>query len=297
MALDNVRHWQVGDVRITRIVEIASFADDISVLLRDAGPEIFEPYHSWLRPHFVTDDGKMLIQWQAFAVQTPSRTVMIDTCIGNDRQRHFAVFNDLQTAFLDDLVASGITPDEVDTVCCTHMHYDHVGWNTRRVGGQWVPTFPNARYLFDRVEFAELRSLQEVGDWHAMHAPDSIEPIIAAGLHEFIDAPGYQVCEEIHLEHTPGHTAGHCSVYIQSGGERAVITGDILHHPVQIAVPHHVGNFDQDPATAVATRQAFVSRHSSGPTLVIGSHFAGPTAGWIVPDGTTQRFETFEPSD
>jgi len=296
MALENVKHWEVGDVRITRIVEVAAYAADIGMLLKDEGPEIFEPYKDWLKPNFITDDGLMLMQWQAFAVQTPSRTLMIDTCIGNDRKLHFDVFNDMQTSFLEDLQASGIDPLNVDTVCCTHLHYDHVGWNTKLVDGKWVPTFPNARYLFDTTEYQEIRHLEEIGDWHGSHLPDAIDPIMAAGLHEFISAPGYQVCDEICMEHTPGHTAGHCAIYIESKGERAVITGDLLHHPVQFAIPTRHGSFDHDPVTGAQTRQKFVSDNADGAIMVIGSHFSDPTAGWIVPDGAAWRFVTERPT-
>ncbi|ANI80215.1 MBL fold metallo-hydrolase [Sphingobium sp. EP60837] len=296
MALENVKHWEIGDVRITRIVEVAAYAADIGMLLKDAGPEIFEPYLDWLKPNFVTEDGLMLMQWQAFAVQTPSRTLMIDTCIGNDRKLHFDIFNDMQTSFLEDLQASGIDPLKVDTVCCTHLHYDHVGWNTKLVDGAWMPTFPNARYLFDTTEYQEIRHLEEIGDWHGSHLPDAIDPIMAAGLHEFISAPGYQVCDEIRMEHTPGHTAGHCAIHIESRGERAVITGDLLHHPIQFAIPARHGSFDHDPVKGAQTRQKFVSENADGTIMVIGSHFSDPSAGWIIPDGDAWRFVTERPN-
>lgn len=296
MALKDTREWQIGDVRVIRIVEVAAYPADIGMLLSGAGPDIFAPYQDWLKPHFVTDEGQMLMQWQAFAVQTPTRTMMIDTCIGNDRKLYFDIFNDMQTSFLEDLKASGIDPDVVDTVCCTHLHYDHVGWNTRLVDGKWVPTFPNARYLFDVTEYEEIRHLQEIGDWHGNHLPEAIDPIVEAGLHEFISAPGYRVCDEIRMEHTPGHTAGHCAIYIESRGERAVITGDLIHHPIQFAMPDRHGSFDHDPALGAETRRRFVSRNADGAILVIGSHFSDPTAGWIVPDGNGWRFVTERPA-
>ena len=295
MALEDIKHWQIGDVRITRIVEIARFKDNIGMLLKDATPAMLEPYKEWLQPHFMLDDGHILMQWQAFAVQTPTRTLMIDTCIGNDRTRFFDIFSNMQTSFLDDLMAAGIDPQKVDTVCCTHLHYDHVGWNTRLVDGKWVPTFPNAKYLFDHVELEEMRELGEAKDWHAGHLPDAIDPIIAAGLNEMISAPGYRVCDEIWLEHTPGHTKGHCSVHIESKGEHAIITGDLMHHPVQCAIPHHHSNFDHFPEMAVQSRVKFMGDVGDGKILVIGSHFADPTGGWIVRDGDHWRFVVDRP--
>jgi glyoxylase-like metal-dependent hydrolase (beta-lactamase superfamily II) len=172
------------------------------------------------------------------------------------------------------------------------MHYDHVGWNTRLEDGRWIPTFPNATYLIDSTEYAEIRQLQIAGDWHGEHLSDSVDPIVTAGLHRFIDAAGYRVCEEIQLVPTPGHTSGHCSVHIESRSENAIITGDLMHHPVQIALPHWQGNFDHDADMATRTRVSFVSRYSDSRTLVIGSHFAGPTAGWFVPARDHCRFVT-----
>lgn len=295
MSVENIRQWQIGDVRISRIVEVASYPADIGMLLAGAESSILDPHRDWLSPHFITPDGQILMQWQAFAIQTSDRTIMIDTCIGNDRKLHFEVFNDMQTDFLQDLESIGIDTNAVDTVCCTHLHYDHVGWNTRWDGSQFVPTFPNARYLFDRTEYAEMQQLARDGDWHALHVPDAINPIVAAGLHEFISAPGYQICDELWMHHTPGHTAGHCAIQIQSRGERAVITGDLLHHPIQFAIPERHGNFDHDPATAAATRVQFVADHANQPIMVIGSHFNDPTAGWIVPEGAAWRFVTERP--
>jgi glyoxylase-like metal-dependent hydrolase (beta-lactamase superfamily II) len=292
MTAERNLQWNVGDVQIHRIVEVADHADPIGVLLKDATERIFEPFVSWLRPHFITDAHQMLIQWQAFAIRTPRLNLMIDTCIGNDRKRFFQVFTDMHTPFLEDLAACGFAPHDIDLVCCTHLHYDHVGWNTHLQNGQWVPTFANAVYLIDNTEFAEIRELHASGDWHAQHLSDSVDPIVAAGLHKFIDAPGYRVSDEIWLEHTPGHTSGHCAVYIESGGQHAVITGDLMHHPVQVAVPEWRGNFDHDPDTATQTRVKFVSRYSDSRTLIIGSHFAGPTAGWIARAGEHCRFVT-----
>lgn len=297
MARENIRQWTVGDVRITRIVEVARHPAPVGMLLAGEGPELFEPYRDWLHPHFIDDEGNILMQWQAFALQTPTRTMMVDTCIGNDRRTlHFDVFNNLQTEFLADLRHAGIDPDAVDTVACTHLHYDHVGWNTRWDGQHFVPTFPNARYLIDRTDHAEMRALEAEGDWHANHLPEAIDPIIAAGLHDFIDAPDHRICEEMWFEHTPGHTAGHCAIHIASRGERAVITGDLMHHPVQCAIPDRHGAFDHDPATGSMTRRRFVEEHGDGSVMVIGSHFADPTAGWIVPDGDAWRFVIDKPA-
>jgi len=160
MPANRLLQWTVGDVQIHRIVEVANHADPIGILLKDATERIFDPFSSWLRPHFISDADQMLIQWQAFAIRTPRLNLMIDTCIGNDRKRFFQVFNDMHTPFLEDLASCGFVPHDINLVCCTHLHYDHVGWNTHLENGKWTPTFPNAVYLIDNTEYAEMRELQ-----------------------------------------------------------------------------------------------------------------------------------------
>jgi glyoxylase-like metal-dependent hydrolase (beta-lactamase superfamily II) len=290
MAAEHIRHWRVGDVDIARIVEVYGFEDDITMLLPDATPRYVQQF-GWLLPHFATPDGRMIISFQCFVLRSKGRTAMIDTCIGNDRKREFDVFCNLQNTFLEDLSTAGFPAAEVTDVLCTHLHFDHVGWNTRLVGGKWVPTFPQARYLFGRREWEHWEHLRATGGYHHMdHLQDSIDPVIEAGLEEFID-PDFRLTDEVSLMATPGHTPGHVSVLIESRGERAVITGDLMHHPIQIAVPATEANFDMDKAQAARTRCDFVQRFGGSGTLVIGSHFAEPTAGLIVRDGAAWKLQ------
>src|SRR5690606_13758753 len=152
MAIETMCTWQIGDVEITRIVEVNAWEDDISMLLPDATPATVQAY-PWLVPHYATPEGKMIISFQCFVMRTKTRQIMLDTCIGNDRKREFDVFTNMQTSFLADLAHAGFKPEEIDTVLCTHLHFDHVGWNTHLKDGKWVPTFPNARYLFGKQEY------------------------------------------------------------------------------------------------------------------------------------------------
>ena len=291
MAAEHIRHWRVGDVEIARIVEVNGWEDDITMLIPDATPQFVQQF-GWLRPHFATPDGKMIISFQAFVLRSKGRTVMIDTCIGADRQREFDVFTNMQTTFLEDLAVAGFPPEEVTDVLCTHLHFDHVGWNTKKVGDRFVPTFPQARYLFGRKEWAHWKHLRETNGYHHMdHLADSIDPVMEAGLVEFID-PEFKVTDEVSLLPTPGHTPGHVSVLIQSQGQSAVITGDMMHNPIQIAVPEREGRFDMDKSQAARTRCDFVQRFNGTPTLVIGSHFSEPTAGHIIPDGKSWKLKT-----
>jgi glyoxylase-like metal-dependent hydrolase (beta-lactamase superfamily II) len=288
MAVEHIRHWKIGEVEVARIVEINAFEDDIAMLLPGGTPELVLRY-PWLRPDFATAAGRMLISFQAFVLRSRGRNVMIDTCIGNGRQREYDVFCNLQTSFLEDLTAAGFPPESISAVLCTHMHFDHIGWNTRQVGGKWVPTFPQARYYFGRREWDHWQHLKRTGGYHDFrHLEESVDPIIEAGLAEFI-GPEHQVTDELSLIPTPGHTPGHVSILIRSAGKEAVITGDMMHHPIQLALPDMHGNFDMDKDQGAKTRRAFIERFAANRALVIGSHFCGPTSGRIVREGDAWR--------
>jgi glyoxylase-like metal-dependent hydrolase (beta-lactamase superfamily II) len=285
-----MKTWTVGKVEVTRIVEVNGHTDPLSFLLEGGSPELMKKY-DWLFPDFATPEGDMRISFQCFVLKAGKHRIMIDTCIGNDRRRRYDIFNNMQTSFLADLALAGCPPESINTVLCTHLHFDHVGWNTRRVDGEWVPTFPNARYLFGKAEWDHWKDMPRDEGIEAEHLVDSIDPVIAAGLADFVDS-SHKVIPGVSLVPTPGHTPGHVSVHIASEGKEAVITGDLMHHPVQIAVPDMKGNFCMDPAQAGRTRRAFVERHANRQTLIIGSHFCDPTAGRIVSDGEGWKFRT-----
>jgi glyoxylase-like metal-dependent hydrolase (beta-lactamase superfamily II) len=286
-----MKTWKVGQVEITRLVEVWKWEDDIWMVLEDSKPPIVAS-QPWLIPDHATDAGRMFINFQAFFVRAGNRRIMIDTCIGADRERQFPVFTKMRTTFMQDLASLGIAPNDIDTVLCTHLHFDHVGWNTHLVDGRWVPTFPQARYLFSRKEYDHWLMLRDTGGYHGInHLSDAVDPVIEAGLVDFI-AHDYALTEEIRLMPTPGHTPGHVSVYIHSQGQEAVITGDMMHHPIQVAMPEHPATFDMDKPAGAKTRVDFVNRFQERPVLVIGSHFADPGAGYIVRNGTSWKLKS-----
>jgi len=290
MAKEHIKHWKIGDVEVARIVEINAFEDNMWMLLKDCTAEEVQQ-HKWLVPHFCTPAGMMLISFQCFVLRSRGKSVMIDTCIGSDRKREYDVFCNLHTTFLEDLTAAGFPPEKIDTVLCTHLHFDHVGWNTKLVNGKWVPTFPQARYLFGQKEFDHWMHLKATGGDHDFeHLHDSIDPILEAGLADFI-GPNHQVTDEVSLFPTPGHTPGHVSVLIRSGGQEAIITGDMMHHPIQLIEPGRHANFDMDKAQGARTRREFVDRVADQNVLVIGSHFTDPTSGWVVRDGKSWKLK------
>lgn len=276
--------WRVGDVRVTRVVEL-EVAGAITWLLPDATPENLARV-SWLHPHFVDARGRAVLSIHAFVVESGDRRILVDTCVGNDKERTLPAWNRRQGPFLDDLAAAGFPPESIDTVLCTHLHIDHVGWNTRLVDGRWVPTFPNARYLWHRAELEHWQKHPETVYGDVLG--DSVQPVLDAGLVDLV-AGDHGVTDEVRLEPTPGHTPGHVSVRIASRGEEAVVTGDLLHHPAQCAHPDWGSRADVDPDRARATRHAFLERHAGRPVLVLGTHFASPTAGRLVRDGEAYR--------
>jgi glyoxylase-like metal-dependent hydrolase (beta-lactamase superfamily II) len=278
--------WQVGDVKITRIVEM-EVTGGSRFILPDATPEAVQPIE-WLVPHFATPAGKLIMSIHALVIDTGTRRIIVDTCLGNDKPRNIPNWNQLQGPFLADLTAAGYARESIDTVLCTHLHVDHVGWNTMLVDGAWVPTFAQARYLIARDEWVHWDA---AGD--ADYGPvleDSVRPVFDAGLVDLVDGT-HQVCPEVWLEPTPGHTPGHVSVRISSRGEDAVITGDFVHHPCQMARMDWVSTADFDQDAARQTRANVFSKYADQPMLVIGTHFATPTAGYLKRDGAAFRLE------
>jgi len=282
----DVQQWQIGDVRVTKVVETV-VAWRFSILLPDCTPELVDSA-PWMRPHFVDDDGKMLLSIHALVVESQGRRILVDTCIGNDKARPSRSFNMLQTDFLSRLGAAGFPPETIDVVTCTHLHVDHVGWNTRLDDGVWVPTFPNARHLFNRAEY-EYWHANPDEEMNGTVIADSVEPVVDAGLVDLVDED-HRITDEVWLELTPGHTPGHVCVRISSAGQDAIITGDMIHSPIQVR--HNLScGVDTDRDLGDRTRAAFVERYGDSGTLVIGTHFATPTAGHIVRDGAHWKFE------
>lgn len=277
--------WKIGDVSVTGVLEVdMTFPPD--ELVPGLAPEILERHAAWLRPHFLNDSGDFTLVIQALVIEASGRKILVDTCVGNGRERSAVGVETLDGPFLEDLEAAGTPRESVDVVVCTHLHFDHVGWNTMKVDGRWVPTFPNAEYLIGREEY-EFWSASESD---LVDLEDTLAPVAEAGLQRLVSSD-HRITDEVWLEPSPGHTPGHVSVRISSQGEDAVITGDLVHHPIQLAEPGLPGLADSDRDQARQTRVAFVERYGASPTLIIGTHFAAPTAGHLVRDGELWRFD------
>ena len=278
-------HWNVGRVKITRFIEMETVGGT-RFILPLAGPDEIRKL-PWLIPQFATAEGRLKMSIQSFVVETPSRRIIVDTGIGNDKQgRNVPAWNNRNEPFLEMLTQAGFTPDSIDTVLCTHLHVDHVGWNTKLVDGKWVPTFAKARYVFGRTEYEHWRDHSDAPDKAAVFA-DSVQPIIDAGQADLVP-DGHRLADEITLIPTPGHSPGHMSVHIKSDGQEGLLTGDAAHHPCQMAHLDWSSTVDSDPEQAAVSRRELFSRFADTPTLVIGGHF-GP--GHIRREGDAFRFE------
>ncbi len=272
--------WQIGKVNILRVEErIHGVVRD--TLVPGITDEHLAAHADWVEPFF-SRSGRLLLSVHTFVVRDGDRTIVVDTCAGTEPPRPLPG----DPAFLDRLDAAiegGL--EAVDVVMCTHLHFDHVGWNTRLVDGRRVPTFPGARYLFAR---AELEALEK--DDHADVHATQVAPLLEADQVDLVGTD-HVLTPHLRLVSTPGHTPGHVSVAIESEGRSAVITGDVLHSPLQVALPHLTASpFDADPAEATKTRKRFLDANQGSDCLLLGTHFPPPTAGYVRVVGGERRF-------
>jgi glyoxylase-like metal-dependent hydrolase (beta-lactamase superfamily II) len=283
------QRWAVGDAKVTKVFETMlenheSIADFLSISTDDLAP-----HRDWMTPYLGRND-EPLMSVHAFCIEACDSKVIVDTCIGNDRDYgtspNLQMFNGIRTSFLEDLEAVGFGRDSVDFVISTHLHPDHVGWNTIQVDGEWRPTFPNARYLVSEVDLEHWRKV--VGP----HNPwtISIQPLIDDDQLDAVRPP-HRLNPVVSLFPTPGHTLGHVSVRLESGGDRAVITGDMVHSPVQLVEPTWTYRHDADRSMAVESVRRLLAEVADSGTLILGTHFPSPTAGRVRSTPQGWRFD------
>ena len=286
-------HWTFGSVEVDKVLEFEKPLLPPDVLFPASTADAVNSHRDWLEPVLMDPaSGLLTLSLHSFVVRTTHHTILVDTCTGNDKPRPDKPRYHMQSwPYLENLAAIGVAPEEIDFVMCTHLHVDHVGWNTRLVDGRWVPTFANARYLIARAEWDHWNEDTNRARYTSDPYPeDSIVPVIEAGQVEFVDMD-YAFDDEIWLDPTPGHTPGHVCVHIASGGREAVMSGDIMHHPLQCAEPDWSSYFCVDPEHSRRTRRAFLERYAASDTLIMPAHFPSPTAGLIRPLGEAFRFE------
>jgi len=280
--MPELHHRTIGDLAVTRLVESDEPNFDPLAFFPETSPEDWQPFRRWLRPHPLNEAlGCLTLVVQSFLVRTPHHKILIDTCVGDGKPRAGGIIpaswnNQRGGTFLRQLELAGARPEDIDFVLCTHLHSDHVGWNTRRDGDRWVPTFPNAKYIMSR---RDLEHTQEAHRRHPINSlVDSVLPVVEAGQAMLV-ANDYVLDDNVRLESTPGHTPDHVSVLLASNGVNAVVTGDLMHTPVQCLRPEWKAASDADADLAVRTRRAFLERHCEANTLVCGTHFPSPSLG------------------
>ncbi|WP_053633615.1 MULTISPECIES: MBL fold metallo-hydrolase [unclassified Streptomyces] len=283
--------WTVGSVTVHRIDEIPLPSQTGPWLLPAATADVVSG-RDWLRPDFADRDGVLRLDSHSFAMVVDGLRVLVDTGIGNGKTRANPAWHDLRTDYLERLALAGFPPESVDLVVLTHLHTDHVGWNTLEVDGSWVPTFPNARYLTSKTEY-DFWAAYDMDDARAAMFRDSVHPVDEAGLLEAVDVParGVALATGLELVPAPGHTPGHVAVRVTSGDATALVTGDCIHHPVQLAHPQIGSCVDIDPERAEATRRSLLASLADTGALLLGTHFPPPTAGRVVTDGAAYRLE------
>lgn len=280
---------RIGDIVVSKLIEdIHPF--DTATGLPDADLAVIDGNRDWLAPHLYDfDAGTLVLSFHTYIVRTPRHTILVDTCIGNDKDRPWSdIWHLRRGPYLDQMAAMGVAPDEVDYVMCTHLHADHVGWNTRLLNGRWVPTFPNARYVFSQRDYDHYQGIAP--DDHSANAfRDSVLPVVEAGQAVMI-GDDFSIDDTVTILPTPGHTPGHYCVRLRSNGHEAILTGDLMHFGIQVARPDWSAVFCTDPAASAATRVRFVDTYANSNVLIMPAHFPGPTCGHIVAHGSATRF-------
>ena len=282
---ETTERWQVGEVRVTSVVEV-QFDGVPPELFFDGSDAAMVLSHAWLQPHYADDRGMLHFRVQALMLEVAGRTIVVDPCIGNGKKRALPFWNDQSWPFVERLEAAGVALDAVDQVIHTHLHLDHVGWDCRKVDGAWVPTFPNARYLYIGDDLDEL--LGAADDESRELVADSIQPVLEAGLADRVE-PDADLGGGLRFVPTPGHTRAHASLLIESAGERALVTGDALHHPLQMA-ERSLTFGDADQERAAVTRHELLTSVAADQRLVFGTHFPTHPMGRVVVDGERWRF-------
>jgi len=286
----------IGDITIDRVLEQEGPIFGLDFLLPDLTPDLLADNADWLMPRYIVpESGEVILSFHGLLVRTPKHTILVDACVGNDKERplrppwHHAKF-----PFLDNLAALGVEPEAVDIVLCTHLHADHVGWNTKLLDGRWVPTFPNAKYLFARTEYEHW---EEANRTHEGEEPlnhdsfhDSVLPIVEAGRAVLVESD-HMIEDGLWLEPAPGHTPGNIVLHVERAGAKALLVGDSLHTPAQLARPSLSTLFCTDPAQSAETRARIVDSVAETDTVFLTAHFPTPTAGRVIRAGEAFKFK------
>jgi len=284
--------WTIGNLTITRIEEQLGFASLAPErYLAGFERETLARHLDWLVPdHYSPEHDRLVTSIHSWLIRTAHHTILLDSCGGNHKDRPgFARFHQLNTPYLDRLRAADVRPEDIDIVLCTHLHNDHVGWNTTLLDGRWVPTFPNAKYLFSKTEseLGDPRSnpaaeadLQRRNAFH-----DSVLPVIESGQAVIVDGD-HAIDDNLTIRPAPGHTHGHVALWLAHAEGRAVFCGDAIHHALQVHAPHWNSGFDELPDLARDTRRKLLEACAEHRVAMFPGHFGAPHAAHIQTSGS-----------
>ena len=294
-----MRTETIGGMTIDRVGEIDRYLFKPQDFLRNLDDAMIERYKPVLGPRLIDPaTNALIISFHSYVIRTPSLTVLVDTCNGNDKHRPGKPWQHMHSSnrYLQNMANLGVRVEDVDLVLCTHLHGDHVGWNTQLKEGRWVPTFPNARYVMARRELDHFSTLTEGPPGARVPYPafaDSVLPIIEAGQADWVDmehAIHRHLDDRIWLEPAPGHTPGHVTVHVRGASGSAVLCGDVIHHPIQFHEPQLSNNGDFDPAQALASRNRMLEGCVATHAVLLTGHFPAPTSGYVTASGDRFRF-------
>ncbi len=267
----------IGAAVIDRIAESVYSDFKATTFFAGWGPEVVAEHRKWMVPHHYNEaTGHLNLAIHSWLIRTGTHTVLVDTCVGNDkRSEDHLAWHMKSWPYLERLAAAGVRPEQVDFVLCTHMHVDHIGWNTRLANGRWVPTFPNARYIFSKAEYDHYDAIFRKDPASRPSFEDSVLPVVAAGRAEMVSGT-HMIGDHFLIEPAPGHTPGHVTIKLEDDEERAIFTGDILHHAIQVYNPQWNSEFCFDQARARATRRRVLEYCAESGALMMPAHF-GPS--------------------
>ncbi|MFK7891479.1 MAG: MBL fold metallo-hydrolase [Granulosicoccus sp.] len=286
----------IGDIRIDRLVESDGPFADADFLLPDIDPSLLEQHKNWLYPRFVEPvSNKIIMSFHSLIIRSPRATILVDTCVGNDKERPSRKgWHRQKTPWLEKLGKLGLQSEDIDYVLCTHLHADHVGWNTQLIDERWVPTFPNARYVFGKEEYQywQLSNESHTGDMPLNHGCfyDSVLPVVEAGQTVLVDND-HQLDQGIWLEPAPGHTPGNVIVHVKAGEQHAILSGDVMHSAVQLANPDLSSRFCLDPDLSCRSRKQLIEAYADTSVIMLPAHFPTPTAGRIIGRGSSFAYD------
>lgn len=285
---------RIGSFEVSRVADFEGPAFDPSEFFPDFDPAVVAANADLLGPRLIDPaTGKLMFSFHSFVVRTGRHNILIDACIGNDKERPARPqWHRMRTSYIADLARCGVGVGDIDFVMCTHLHWDHVGWNTRLADGRWVPTFPKARYVMARREFEHWRHVHDSGadTPHAAAFDDSILPVVETGQ-ALLVGDDYALEDGLWFEPYPGHTPGNVVIHARSGGERGVFAGDVMHHPLQCLKPEWSTRACTDAEGSRVSRTRLLAEYADSGTMMLPAHFPDPTAGWIRRHGQAYRFE------